>query len=146
MYDQTAGHSVSDEIHCAGWSRTFPATPDQTGQARRFLTAILNGSALADDAVTCLGELASNAIIHSHSCLPGGTFTVRVHTRPGRLRVEVHDNGGPWAPRHTGDGGGAGPATGGRGLLIVSRLADRWDITPTTTAPYRTAWFEMDRS
>ena len=142
MPEQTAGHPLSEETRPAPWSLILPATPDKTGQARRFLAAILNGCALADDAITCLGELANNAVTHSDSRLPGGTFTVRVEAQAGRLRVEVRDNGGPWACRHpSGDGG---PASGGRGLLIVSRLAHRWGVTPTTTAAQRTVWFELD--
>ena len=144
MRQRTAANPPSGEIRPAPWSGTFPGTPAQTGQARRFLAAILGGSPLASDALACLGELASNAVVHSSSRLPGGTFTVRVETLPGTLRVEVHDDGGPWAPRHAGEDGDAGPSTSGRGLLIVSQLASRWGITPRVAAPRRVAWFELD--
>jgi anti-sigma regulatory factor (Ser/Thr protein kinase) len=88
----------------------------------------------------CLAELASNAVVHSNSRRPGGTFTVRAHTSPSRLLVEVEDHGGPWAPPPI----TAGPdAPRGRGLLIVAALADVWDITPKTTATHRTACFLM---
>jgi hypothetical protein len=43
-----------------GWSRSFPATPEQAGEARRFLAAILDGHP-ADDAILCLSELVTNA-------------------------------------------------------------------------------------
>lgn len=123
------------------WHQAFRATPDQASAARRYLAAILNGSALADDALTCLGELVNNAIIHSNSRYPGGIFTVRIEVRPRRLRVEVHDHGGPWAPSHNGSDA---LNTGGQGLLIVSQLASSWGVAPRTTAPHRTGWFEMD--
>ena len=60
-----------------GWSRRFPATPEQAGEARRFLAAILDGRP-ADDAILCLSELVTNATIHSRSAQPGGCLTVRV--------------------------------------------------------------------
>jgi anti-sigma regulatory factor (Ser/Thr protein kinase) len=62
-------------------------------------------------------ELATNAILHSASGLPGGTFTVSVSTIGGSLRVGVIDQGGP-APR------AASPRGLGYGLALVSLLAD----------------------
>ena len=51
---------------------------------------------MADDVILCASELAANAAIHSHSCLPGGTFTVRAKISPGDYAwIEVEDNGGP---------------------------------------------------
>ncbi len=70
-----------------GWSRRFPATPDQAGQARRFLAAILDGHP-ADDAILCLSELVTNATIHSRSAQPGGCLTVRVQRCDDHLRME----------------------------------------------------------
>jgi serine/threonine-protein kinase RsbW len=148
MTQQTAGRPSADAARpvsgspTVAWSRTFPGTPDQAGEARRFLAALLGGFPLADEAVACLGELVSNALTHSGSRRPGGTFTVRAELSPGGLRAAVEDNGGPWAPR---------PATGnpdaasGRGLMIVAALADEWDIAPKTAAPARTAWFVLRR-
>jgi serine/threonine-protein kinase RsbW len=142
MPQQAAGHPIAGEGSRVTWSRTFPATAGQARAARHFLAALLGGCALTDDAVACLSELASNAIIHSRSSLPGGTFTVHAELGPGGLRVAVADDGGPWAPRST---GGDVAATSGRGLRIVAALADEWDITPRTTAPARTAWFVLRR-
>jgi two-component sensor histidine kinase len=65
-----------------------------------------------------LSELASNSVLHSASRRPGGAFTVRAEVRHGdHVRVEVHDEGGPWAERRgTGDGRL-------HGLAIVRSLA-----------------------
>ena len=100
------------------WAREFPARADQVGRARKFLALALEGCPVADDAVLVLSELASNSVLHSGSRRPGGAFTVRAEVQYGdHVRVEVHDEGGPWAGR---------PSTGdGRphGLAIVRSLA-----------------------
>jgi serine/threonine-protein kinase RsbW len=77
--------------------RSFPARPDQVGEARRFLAAIVAGAPVAEDAVLCLSELASNCVIHSVSGQCGGSFTVRVQVRDGEsVWIEVADEGGRW--------------------------------------------------
>ena len=120
------------------WSRTFPASPGEAREARRFLSSILDGSPAADDAVLCLSELVSNAIVHSHSRRPGGTFTVSAQVNASFLRVEVHDGGGPWTqPVRSRDG------AHGRGLLIVARLATAWGRTGDSETGW-TVWFTMD--
>jgi anti-sigma regulatory factor (Ser/Thr protein kinase) len=44
-----------------------------------------------------VSELAANAVLHSRSC--DSTFTVRAEIGTAKLRIEVSDNGGTWAPR-----------------------------------------------
>jgi anti-sigma regulatory factor (Ser/Thr protein kinase) len=119
------------------WCRQFPATPEQVRQARRFLAHGLDGLPLTDDALLCLSEVASNAILHSASSRPGGQFTVRVDLDPHRLRVEVHDDGGPWGHDDPGD-------THGRGLVIVAALSRAWGVTGDGPEP-KTVWFEIGR-
>jgi anti-sigma regulatory factor (Ser/Thr protein kinase) len=77
--------------------RVFAARPDQVREARRFLSAILAGSPVADDAMLCVSELASNAVRHSNSSKAGGTFTVRVAAFDGHcVYIQVQDDGGRW--------------------------------------------------
>jgi serine/threonine-protein kinase RsbW len=101
-------------------ARAFPATPRQVRQARAFLAAALDGCPVADEAILCLSELASNAVLHSDSRQPGGTFTVRAEVHDGDyVWVEVEDDGGPWREP-------AGPDGRPHGLDIVRELtADR---------------------
>ena len=119
-----------------GWSRSFPATPEQAGEARRFLAAVLGGYP-ADDAILCLSELVINATIHSRSRQPGGRLTVRVQRRDDHLRVEVCDQGGPWTEITHDDG------QAGRGLLIVDRLASAWGRSGNAETGWIT-WFELE--
>jgi len=121
------------------WCRSFPASPDQAGEARRFLATVVGNHPAAADAITCLAELAANAIIHSRSARPGGAFTVRLHRSARHIRIEVTDQGGPWGiPQED-------PETG-RGLRIVQALSARQGIILTghvSDPGQRTVWCEI---
>ncbi len=121
------------------WARTFPAVPAQVAEARRFLAGLLDAGPVTDDAVLCLSELATNAIVHNHSREPGGSFTVRAQSGGRRLRVEVTDQGGPWPtptyPRPD--------ELTGRGLVIVGQLATRWGCAGHSRTGW-TVWYELD--
>jgi hypothetical protein len=87
------------------WSRAFPATPSQVREARQFLSGILDGCPVADDAVLCISEMAANSCLHSASRKAGGTFTVHAEIHKGNyVWIEVEDNGGPWNQRTHPDG------------------------------------------
>ena len=118
------------------WSRTFPAVPQQAREARQFLAEILDDRP-ADDAILCLSELVTNACLHSASAERGGRLAVRVQLHGAHLRVEVRDEGGPWAASQRED------IQGGRGLLIVDRLASTWGRSGNAETGWIT-WFELD--
>jgi serine/threonine-protein kinase RsbW len=122
------------------WRRVFPATPDQAREARRFLAALLANHPVAEDAVMCLSELAANAIQHSRSARPGGTFQIHLRRAGAAIRVEVTDQGGPW-------GSPPQDPERGRGLLVVRSVASRCDIVltgPRDNPEQRTVWYEID--
>ncbi len=119
--------------------QVFRADASQVAAARGFLAALLAGGPAADEAVLCLSELATNAVVHSRSRQPGGSFTVRVQLDGQRLRVEVGDQGGPWdSPSRV-----RTDEQNGRGLLIVGRLASRWGCAGHSRTGW-TVWYEMD--
>lgn len=120
------------------WSRDFPATPDQASGARQFLSVILAAHPAAEDASLCLSELVTNAMLHSRSREPGGLFTVRALLHGSRLRVEVHDQGGPWLQPEIADT----DQQNGRGLLIVDQLTAAWGRTGNHRTGW-TVWFEI---
>ncbi len=101
-----------------------------------ILAGLLDGCPAAGDALLCVSELATNAVLRSRSGGPGGRFTVRATRQAGSVRVEVTDDGGPWGHERDGDG------QSGRGLLIVGELASRWGREDG--AGRRTVWFELD--
>jgi serine/threonine-protein kinase RsbW len=117
-------------------SGVFPARPDQVREARKLISAALEGCPAADDAILCLSEMATNAILHSDSRKPGGHFTVSAETRGDRLRIEVCDQGGHWAqPR-------PGGMQYGHGLHIISQLTQAWGITGDSDTGW-TVWAEI---
>ena len=117
----------------------FPADASQVGAARAFLSALLAGCPAADEAVLCLSELATNAIMHSRSRDPGGSFTVRAHLDGQRLRVEVGDQGGPWQS----PGRISADEQNGRGLLIVGQPEARWGCEGHSRCGW-TVWYEIE--
>jgi serine/threonine-protein kinase RsbW len=119
------------------WSRGFPAVPEQVREARQFLATILDGRSAADDALLCLSELVTNAVVHSRSSEPAGQITVRAQLHGSYLRVQVTDQGGPWTAQPSDPAG-----LHGRGLVILSRLADAWGRIGNPTVGW-TVWFEM---
>ncbi|MFJ9373693.1 ATP-binding protein [Streptomyces sp. NPDC101455] len=92
-----------------------------------------------DDVLLCVSELTTNAILHGVP--PGRRLALRlcVHL-DGVLRVEVHDSGTgelrkvrtPYRELHAEDG---------RGLMLVSVLADKWGVGER--APGKVVWCEF---
>lgn len=115
---------------------TYPGGAEQIRAVPADLRAFFDNCPRADDAIMCASELAANAALHSHSRLPGGTFTVRATVRPAiYARIEVEDNGGPWNQ-------GMVDPTRHHGLDIVRALADEWGIDGDHTS--RTIWARFD--
>ncbi|MDT0455462.1 ATP-binding protein [Streptomyces sp. DSM 41527] len=86
---------------------------------------------LADDVLLCVSELATNALLHGVP--PGRGYRLCLSLdEGGLLRVEVHDSGAgePRLPVPLPCDGGEGEDEGesGRGLLLVSALADAWGV------------------
>ncbi|MGC5013975.1 ATP-binding protein [Streptosporangium sp. DT93] len=104
------------------WRRTFPGRPDQVSEARRFVRFLLTDSPFRQDAEQVVAELAANAVRHTASGRPYGTFIVEVVRRPEVTGVTVHDSGLGPVPAL------AHPALlgeSGRGLALVAALASQ---------------------
>ncbi len=129
----------------------FTSTPRGARLARRLAAVRLDawgipyGTDPHDAIVLIVAELTSNAVRHGH--VSGRDFHVRLHATPDRrtVRVEVTDTRTERHPRR--------PATpeeidgtdeAGRGLLLVSQLATRWDWHPRPDGPGKTVWAEYE--
>ncbi|MFJ2262291.1 ATP-binding protein [Streptomyces sp. NPDC087844] len=124
---------VAQEVPTSS-SMAVPHGPAGVGEARHRMRDQLRTGGVAetviDDAVLILSELLSNACRHGRplgEALAGdGDVRAAWRVEPtGRLTVEVTDGGGPTRPV---------PATpsvtahGGRGLNIITALADEWGV------------------
>ncbi len=87
----------------------------------------------ADDVSLCVSELATNALVHGAP--PGRGFLLRVRYDGDVLRVEVHDSGAG-EPRVADEAD-----EGGRGLLLVAALADKWGVGRRD--PGKVVWCEF---
>ncbi|WP_449065548.1 ATP-binding protein [Planomonospora algeriensis] len=115
-------------------SRHFLGSTASVREARRFVTAFLNGWPVVEAAELIVSELATNAVRHSASGRFGGRFLVTIHVGRDRLWLAVLDEGGPRTPEVL-DGQ---EDEGGRGLLLVSTLADSWGVDGDEQG--RTVW------
>ncbi|MEV5256605.1 ATP-binding protein [Streptomyces anulatus] len=95
-----------------------------------------------DDVLLCVTELATNAL--RHGVPPGRGFKVHIYLEriENALRVELHDSGdGEVCPADELPGA---EDEGGRGLLLVAALADKWGVGERN--PGKIVWCEFDLS
>jgi anti-sigma regulatory factor (Ser/Thr protein kinase) len=115
-------------------------TPPAVRSARHALhSAAIFGEAAEPDALLLVSELVTNSIVHAgHS--GGDAIRVRAASHGATTRVEVCDRAR----------GGSRPAVredpppldpGGRGLLLVDALSDRWGMD--TCERGTCVWFEL---
>lgn len=141
-------------------AQVFPGEPGQVPRARAFVASALAGCPAREALLTCVSELAANAIAHTASG-DGGVFTVEV-VRPavGVAQVAVTDAGAPQEPADPAEATGPADAgdepspaddleslpEGGRGLLLVAACSSRWGYHDADSSAGgdagRTVWAE----
>ena len=119
-------------------SVALSAVPESAATARRFISDICNAAQLGENtcatAALLVSELVTNAIRY------GGSRAVLEALAPGgMLRVAVRDDN-PALPvvGHHPDL----TAESGRGLLLVSTLADNWGVE-SSEGGGKAVWFEL---
>ncbi|HEX2087354.1 MAG TPA: ATP-binding protein [Solirubrobacteraceae bacterium] len=114
------------------------ARPAAIGRARREVEDALSEARVdpgtSGDLMLLVSELVTNAVRHAGS----DHFEVRLEVRPDLLRLEVHDEGNGFEPAIAPSDDGSG----GYGLFIVDRLADRWGVERDEGG---LIWVEVDR-
>ena len=109
--------------------RRFARTPEAPGRARRFIRDVVGADIPPDklqDALLLTSELVANATRHVDPAL-GDSIAVSVTSGDSSLTVTVSDPGGGFDPadrRPPSD-------EGGWGLLLVERIAARWQVAPS---------------
>ncbi|WP_177198813.1 ATP-binding protein [Streptomyces colonosanans] len=124
----------------------FSATRRGARLARRLavhqldLWGVPYGSPSSEVVALVVAELAANAVLHGR--VPGRDFELRLRCDRDAdfVRVEVSDThpGRPKPPDSIPD---PADGDGGRGLLLVETLAERWGVRERT-GPGKTVWAE----
>lgn len=122
---------AQEAVTVSVFAQRFPATRRGARLARRLaahrldLGHLPHGSPVSDTVALVVAELAADAVLHGR--VPGRDFALRLayDRTAGLLRVEVSDtHPRPPAP----PGRPSANADGGRGLLLVEAVADRWGV------------------
>ncbi|MEA2168227.1 MAG: hypothetical protein QOF76_1527, partial [Solirubrobacteraceae bacterium] len=114
--------------------------PEAPRQARQAVDAWLRetlGRDKLEDVKLLVSELVTNAVRHPNS---GDRIELEVALQRTNVRVVVSDPGRGF--RKPSVKAPPDDQPGGRGLLIVERLASRWGVSPGRTTR---VWFELDR-
>ncbi|WP_328292566.1 SpoIIE family protein phosphatase [Kineococcus sp. NBC_00420] len=118
-------------------SLVLPADGRAVRTARDYLRSTLQAWDLvdrADEAELVVSELVTNALLHTGS---PATLTLRHDLAESLLCVGVEDTSTQHPqPRETTD-----DATGGRGMLIVQMVAERWWVAPRGDG--KTVWADL---
>ncbi|MGW3736981.1 ATP-binding protein [Streptomyces sp. NPDC005148] len=123
----------------------FSSTPRGARLARRLAAERLEawgipyGSDAHDVLTLIVAELSANAVRHGR--VPGRDFRLRLSAESAALRVEVTDSRGESIPALAEP---SNDLNGGRGLLLVAALTDRWGWYPCIDGPGKTVWAVLD--
>lgn len=115
---------------------TIDSSPRAPGQARRAVEELSREiePGVLRDAQLLVSEVVTNSVRHSGSDDPIG---LRVWLRCSGVKVEIADGGVGF---DEGDIGARPDAEGGRGLMLVDALADRWGVSRDRGTR---VWFEL---
>lgn len=109
-------------------------------QARHAVRERLEGR-LDDDTAydihVVVSELVANAVRHG-GAVGADAVTISLSLAPDRVRVEVEDPGPGFEPPERPE---PRPAGGGRGLVLLERMTDRWGVSREGASR---VWFEVD--
>ncbi|MEU2658114.1 ATP-binding protein [Streptomyces sp. NPDC007325] len=132
---------------------TLAATPNAGAWARRHTVDVLQRWRFPAEGIEVarllVSELATNAIQHAQPTEPSeaaaagsagvGTIVLRLWPTDGGIILAVSDpDPRPPAPRaHDAS------ASGGRGLVLIQAMANRWGYSPTQPHPGKIVWAEI---
>ncbi len=117
-------------------STRFAADPTAPSQARQAVRSVLDAAdeQLVSTVELLVSELVTNAVLHASSAP-----VLDIHLGADRVRIEVRDADPTMPQRRVPDEG----SPGGRGLLLLDRLASRWGAEPDDDG--KVVWVEFDR-
>jgi anti-sigma regulatory factor (Ser/Thr protein kinase) len=104
------------------WRRAFRGCAQELAHVRQWLSCLLAACPARADVLSVAVELCSNALEHTRSGQPGGSFAVEVTWGQSLVQVAVSDGGSPGEPRLIDPDP---DAEHGRGLRLVRGLSER---------------------
>jgi anti-sigma regulatory factor (Ser/Thr protein kinase) len=116
--------------------RWLSPVPESVPESRRFVAESLSGMDHAGvrQVALMVSEIATNCVVHARTA-----FRIAITRHENQVRVEVTDRSPQRAVRQA-----VGPDTPhGRGLFIVSELADDWGVVPAPDGRHKTVWFAL---
>ncbi|WP_406309443.1 ATP-binding protein [Streptomyces sp. NBC_00623] len=146
-------HSPSSQRHLplnlkipTEFAMAFTSTPRGARLARLFVAHCLDSwghpydGGVNETLTLITAELCANAVRHGR--VAGRDFHVRLtgEADGGRLRLEVSDTRAERRPAVTDPTVPDAESESGRGLLLVSALADDWGVTDRRSGPGKTVW------
>ncbi|MFI2506786.1 ATP-binding protein [Streptomyces sp. NPDC018972] len=134
------------------FAMAFTSTPRGARLARLFVAHCLDSwghpyTSDANETLTLItAELCANAVQHGR--VPGRDFHVRLTAEAdgARLRVEVSDTRAERRPTAPTAPDAESESESGRGLLLVTALADAWGVTDRRGGPGKTVWATVSNS
>ncbi|GAA3051063.1 ATP-binding protein [Streptomyces glomeratus] len=139
--------------HASTAVRTFTQQLSSTRRGARLarlltaaeLRAWQVSPSVVERAEQIVAELAANAVLHGRVQGRDFRLALRLDPKAGLLRIAVTDARGDHIPSAVIDFGTRPDSETGRGLLLVTALADRWDTEPYPPGG-KTVWAEIDIS
>ncbi len=126
--------------------RTCAATlshePESLHRLRGWIRAVIAHTPHApclETLVIAANELATNALLHSRSGQPGGSFGVALTWNQETIQIAVQDQGGLGEPCLKSP---LQATESGRGLYLVDSLAAQWGWTPNVFGTL--VWVQFD--
>jgi len=119
----------------------LPAHATAVADARKMVWGQLASWGLPEDlgrtAQLVVSEFFTNAVVHTDSC----RVRCRLQVCEQRLRIEVCDEGGRCSEVERREA--AAEDVNGRGLQLVSAVAEQWGVRPETRNSGRVVWAEL---
>ena len=125
------------------WLFVLPGGSTAPARARHEVAGRLNGELTArrkQDVLLLVGELVANCVVHANAH-EADEIVMELLIAPDFVRVAVTDRGSSSTPTVRSK---SSILEGGRGLVLVESLSDRWGVTRDGTRLTR-VWFEIRR-
>lgn len=125
------------------WLFVLPGGSTAPARARHEVAGRLNSELTAmrkQDVLLLVGELVANCVVHANAH-EADEIVMELLIAPDFVRVAVTDRGSSSAPTVRSK---SSILEGGRGLVLVEALSDRWGVTRDGTQLTR-VWFEIRR-